>query len=80
MNRRFNAPPAAVFDAWTNPEVLRRWFAAGPEAECAEAMVDEMVHVYTIFEPVFWAASPKIAQLDVKTNFYWNFDSAFRTE
>jgi len=29
-----------VFDAWTNPEVLRRWFAAGPDAECAEAVVD----------------------------------------
>ena len=40
MTRRFNAPPAAVFDAWTNPEVLRRWFAAGPDAECAEAVVD----------------------------------------
>jgi uncharacterized protein YndB with AHSA1/START domain len=30
VRRRFAAPPAAVFDAWTDPEVLRRWWAAQP--------------------------------------------------
>jgi uncharacterized protein YndB with AHSA1/START domain len=30
LQRRFAAPPEAVFDAWTNPEVLRRWWAAEP--------------------------------------------------
>lgn len=28
LERRFCAPPEDVFDAWTNPEVLRRWWAA----------------------------------------------------
>jgi uncharacterized protein YndB with AHSA1/START domain len=30
LTRRFAAPPEAVFDAWTHPEVLRRWWAAEP--------------------------------------------------
>ena len=30
LERTFAAPPEAVFDAWTDPEVLRRWWAAGP--------------------------------------------------
>jgi uncharacterized protein YndB with AHSA1/START domain len=30
LERRFAASPDAVFDAWTNPEVLRRWWAAQP--------------------------------------------------
>ena len=28
LERTFDAPAEAVFDAWTNPEVLRRWWAA----------------------------------------------------
>jgi uncharacterized protein YndB with AHSA1/START domain len=30
LERGFAASPAEVFDAWTNPEVLRRWWAAQP--------------------------------------------------
>jgi uncharacterized protein YndB with AHSA1/START domain len=40
LERRYDAPPEAVFDAWTNPEVLRRWWAAGPDWETARAEVD----------------------------------------
>jgi len=40
LQRTFRAPPAAVFDAWTNPEVLRRWWAAGPRMRPAVAEVD----------------------------------------
>jgi uncharacterized protein YndB with AHSA1/START domain len=40
MERRFAAPPDAVFDAWTNPEVLRRWWAAAPGWETPLAEVD----------------------------------------
>jgi uncharacterized protein YndB with AHSA1/START domain len=29
LERAFDAPREAVFDAWTSPEVLRRWWAAG---------------------------------------------------
>ena len=28
MSRRFNAPRRLVFDAWTKPELLRRWYGA----------------------------------------------------
>ena len=40
MERRFDAAPEAVFDAWTNPEVLRRWWAAAPDWETPAAEVD----------------------------------------
>lgn len=30
LERTFAAPVEQVFDAWTNPEVLRRWWAAAP--------------------------------------------------
>jgi uncharacterized protein YndB with AHSA1/START domain len=40
MERRFDAAPDAVFDAWTNPEVLRRWWAAAPDWETPNADVD----------------------------------------
>ena len=32
VERTFEAPAEAVFDAWTNPEVLRRWWKANPAA------------------------------------------------
>jgi uncharacterized protein YndB with AHSA1/START domain len=31
VERTYDAPAQAVFDAWTSPEVLRRWFHAGDE-------------------------------------------------
>jgi uncharacterized protein YndB with AHSA1/START domain len=40
IERTFDAPAEAVFDAWTSPEVMRRWWHAGPEWETAEAEVD----------------------------------------
>jgi len=40
MERTFNAPAQAVFDAWTSEEVLRRWWHAGHDWETAEAEVD----------------------------------------
>jgi uncharacterized protein YndB with AHSA1/START domain len=30
LERTFAASPEEVFDAWTNPEVLQRWWAAAP--------------------------------------------------
>ncbi len=29
LKRRFNAPPAKVFSAWTDPEKLKRWMGPG---------------------------------------------------
>jgi uncharacterized protein YndB with AHSA1/START domain len=40
LERTFDAPRERVFDAWTNPEVLRRWWAAGPDYEGVAAEVD----------------------------------------
>jgi uncharacterized protein YndB with AHSA1/START domain len=40
LSRRFDASRERVFDAWTNPEVLRRWWAAAPAWEPGEAEVD----------------------------------------
>jgi uncharacterized protein YndB with AHSA1/START domain len=40
MSRTFEAPPEAVFDAWTSEEVMRRWFHARHDWETTEAQVD----------------------------------------
>ena len=40
IERTFNAPAAAVFDAWTSPEVMRRWFHCEPDWETPLAEVD----------------------------------------
>jgi hypothetical protein len=43
IERTFDAPREAVFDAWTSPEVLRRWFHCAPDWETPEAEVDLQV-------------------------------------
>lgn len=40
LERTFDAPAEDVFDAWTNPEVLRRWWAADPRWRTPVAEVD----------------------------------------
>jgi uncharacterized protein YndB with AHSA1/START domain len=40
MERTFNAPAERVFDAWTSPEVLRRWWHAEHDWETTVAEVD----------------------------------------
>lgn len=40
IERTFDAPANSVFDAWTNPEVIRRWWAAGADWETPAAEVD----------------------------------------
>jgi uncharacterized protein YndB with AHSA1/START domain len=40
LERTFAAAPERVFDAWTNPEVLRRWWAAAPDGDTPVAEVD----------------------------------------
>jgi uncharacterized protein YndB with AHSA1/START domain len=40
IERTFAAAAATVFDAWTNVEVLRRWWPAGPDWETTVADVD----------------------------------------
>ena len=43
MERTFNAPAQAVFDAWTSREVLRRWWPAGPDWDTPVAEADVRV-------------------------------------
>ena len=40
IERTFAAPAEDVFDAWTSPEVMRRWFHCTPDWETPEAEVD----------------------------------------
>ena len=40
MERTFAATAEDVFDAWTSPEVMRRWFHPAPDWETPEAEVD----------------------------------------
>ena len=40
LERTFQAPAQAVFEAWTSEEVLRRWFYGQPGWETPEAQVD----------------------------------------
>jgi uncharacterized protein YndB with AHSA1/START domain len=40
IERVFAAPAEDVFDAWTSPEVMRRWFHCAPDWETPEAEVD----------------------------------------
>jgi uncharacterized protein YndB with AHSA1/START domain len=40
IERTYAAPAAEVFDAWTSPEVMRRWFHVGPDWATPVADVD----------------------------------------
>jgi uncharacterized protein YndB with AHSA1/START domain len=40
IERSYQAPIEAVFEAWTSEEVLRRWWQAGPGWVTAEAEID----------------------------------------
>jgi uncharacterized protein YndB with AHSA1/START domain len=40
VQRRFDAPRDRVFDAWTNPEVLRDWWSAMPTMSPGKIDVD----------------------------------------
>ena len=40
IERTFTASAADVFDAWTSPEVMRRWFHCAPNWDTPEAEVD----------------------------------------
>ena len=40
IERTFAAPAEDVFDAWTSPEVMRRWFHCEPDWTTPEAEVD----------------------------------------
>jgi uncharacterized protein YndB with AHSA1/START domain len=43
LERTFKAQVEVVFEAWTSPQLLRRWWPAGPEWETPVADVDARV-------------------------------------
>jgi uncharacterized protein YndB with AHSA1/START domain len=43
IERTFAAAAGDVFDAWTSPEVMRRWFHCAPDWETPEVEVDLQV-------------------------------------
>lgn len=43
LERTFKAQVKVVFEAWTSPQLLRRWWPAGPEWETPVAEVDARV-------------------------------------
>jgi uncharacterized protein YndB with AHSA1/START domain len=43
VERTFNAPAEAVFDAWTSSDVLRQWWSPGPNWETPIAEADVRV-------------------------------------
>jgi uncharacterized protein YndB with AHSA1/START domain len=43
LERTFDAPAEAVFDAWMDAEVMRRWFHVEPDWETPEAEVNPRV-------------------------------------
>jgi uncharacterized protein YndB with AHSA1/START domain len=43
IERTYEAPAEAVFDAWTSEEVLRRWWRAERDWETPEALVEPRV-------------------------------------
>jgi uncharacterized protein YndB with AHSA1/START domain len=43
IERTYQAPAEAVFDAWTSAEVIRRWWRAEHDWETSDAMVDVKV-------------------------------------
>jgi uncharacterized protein YndB with AHSA1/START domain len=40
IERTFDAPAEDVFDAWTTPEVMKRWFHCAPDWDTPDAEVD----------------------------------------
>lgn len=40
IERTFAAPRERVFEAWSNPEVLRRWWGAGPDWTSSAVEID----------------------------------------
>jgi uncharacterized protein YndB with AHSA1/START domain len=43
IERTYDAPADDVFDAWTSPEVMRRWLHCGPDWSTPVAVVDLQV-------------------------------------
>jgi uncharacterized protein YndB with AHSA1/START domain len=82
LERTFQAPAEAVFEAWTSPEVLRRWWRLESGHETTEAEVDLRVGgvVRVVFRDpendVDYGGSGTYVEVEPPTRlaFTWNWD------
>ena len=40
LNKQINAPVEKVYEAWTNPQMIKQWFGPSPEMTSHNAQVD----------------------------------------
>jgi len=73
IERSFDAPAQAVFDAWTSEEVLRRWFHAEHDWETTQAEVDLRVDPH---RDVDYGGGGRFTEIDRPTRlaFTWIWD------
>jgi uncharacterized protein YndB with AHSA1/START domain len=86
IERTFQAPAQAVFDAWTSEEVMRRWFHAEHDWETTEAQVDlrpdgaVRVVMRDPHEDTVYAGGGRYTEIDPPTRlaFTWAWDEEGR--
>jgi uncharacterized protein YndB with AHSA1/START domain len=82
MERTYDAPAQAVFDAWTSEEVMRRWWHAGHDWETPVAQVDLRVggHIRVVMrnphEDIEYGGGGEYTEVDPprRLAFTWTWD------
>jgi uncharacterized protein YndB with AHSA1/START domain len=81
IERTFDSPAEDVFDAWTNPEVIRRWFIPGDGWQEASAEVDLRIggRIQVVMrdpdgEPVRAGGEYTLIERPHRLAFTWTFD------
>jgi uncharacterized protein YndB with AHSA1/START domain len=88
MERTYDAPAQAVFDAWTSEEVMRRWWHAGHDWETTEAEVDLRVGgalrvvMRNPHEDIEYGGGGEYTEVDPPTRlaFTWTWDGDSRRQ
>jgi uncharacterized protein YndB with AHSA1/START domain len=88
MERTYDAPARAVFDAWTSEEVMRRWWHAGHDWETTEAEVDlhvggaVRVVMRNPHEDIEYGGGGEYTEVDPPTRlaFTWRWDGDSRRQ
>jgi len=51
ISRHFSGSPQKVWQAWTDPQIVKSWFGSDPKGKVLEASLD--VHIGGVFEVTF---------------------------